>query len=64
MTTYTKPAANTASFTKPKRSDFIAGAKFDTAIFDKSKFDEPNDAYTAYTKPTANSTAYTKQAQS
>ena len=64
MTTYTKPAANTASFTKPKRSDFIAGAKFDSGIFDKSKFDEPDTSFTDYTKPTRNTTAYTKPAQS
>ena len=63
-TSYTKPTVNTATYTKPKRSGRVMGAKFDSGIFDESKFDEPDITYTTYTKPTANIATYTKPAQS
>lgn len=58
MTSYSNPNKNSTSYTNPKRSDRVAGAKFDSAIFDESKFDTPENTYTSYSNPTKNITSY------
>ena len=61
MTSFTQTTKNSATYTKPTINGYTPGATFDNAIFDISKFDEPNDTFITYTKPTKNSTSYTDE---
>ena len=55
----TYPTKNTPTYTKPSRSDYVAGSagKFDEGKFDVAKFDNPHN-YTYYGIAPKNTTTY------
>ncbi|MEK7112187.1 MAG: hypothetical protein AAB875_02565 [Patescibacteria group bacterium] len=48
---YTFPSKNTSTYTYTSRSKYFVPAKFDSAIFDHSKFDGTDLTFEDYTYP-------------